>query len=344
MLHVASLSDTTHWTFSGLSSQPQTFHFPGSFSLEYGGFLPEVTLCYECNGPKDGPVIVVQGGISANCHVASRFDNPQPGWWEEMVGIGKAIDTQVFRVISFDYLGGPGRSSHSHNPGTSLNQTITTRDQARACALLLDHLGVEKVKAFVGASYGGMVGLAFAESFGNRLDRLLAISAPGKPAPMAKAWRIVQRQIVRFGLKCGNSVEALAIARGLAMTTYRTAEEFADRFDGPPVPLGTGFGFPLETYLETCGAKFTKLFDPHSFLCLCESLDLHDVLPERIQVPTQLVAFTTDQLVPLEDLRDLKRSLKGPSSIVEIDSRYGHDGFLKEIRILGSVISKAIQG
>ena len=149
---------------------------------------------YEIVGPPRAPVVVVLGGISATRHVATTGHDDTPGWWDATVGAGRAIDTATYRVLGIDFLDGgrrgDGRPRH----------VVTTHDQAAAIVRVLDTLGVERVHAFVGASYGGMVGLAFAERYAERLDRLVAISAPHEAHPMSTALRSLQRRIVQLGL------------------------------------------------------------------------------------------------------------------------------------------------
>jgi homoserine O-acetyltransferase len=322
-------------------------HLPGPFRLEHGSALPACHVAYELQGPAGAPVVVVQGGISAGRHASASAEDPRPGWWPGIVGEGSAVDPCRYRILSFDYLGGQGASVSPHNT-TILGShfpSLSSLDQARALLGLLDRLGVDRLHAFVGASYGGMVGLALAALAPDRVRRLLAVSAADRTHPLATAWRTLQRRIVRLGLARGAAREALALARGLAMTTYRSAEEFSERFDGPPERGPDGeLRFPVEDYLESRGREFTERFAAETYLCLSESIDLHRVDPLRVQVPTTLVAVTTDSLVPLWQLRALAQRLGGLCTLVEVDSRYGHDAFLKEPRIIGDIVRSVLEG
>src|SRR5262249_20658192 len=149
---------------------------------------------------------------------------PSPGWWDAVVGPGRAIDTRRFRVLATDYIGGAGAST-GPEPARGPFPVVTSHDQAEAIVRLLDALGVEKIHAFVGASYGGMVGLALAARHPQRVARLVAFGAPERSHPVATAARSVQRRILRLGLERGFDGEAVALARSLAMTTYRTPAE-----------------------------------------------------------------------------------------------------------------------
>lgn len=282
--------------------------------------------CAELVGDASLPVVVVLGGISATRHVTSHAADGRPGWWESFVGQGRAVDLRRFRVFGLDWAACSGAP-------------VLTHDQARALALALDQEGIRAVHAIVGASYGGMVALAFAAQFPQRVGRLAVISAAHESHPMATAVRSIQRRIVRLGLERGCAGEAVALARALAMTTYRTAEEFAARFDGRPTRSGR---FPVEEYLDRCGERFAAEVSPERFLALSESLDLHRVTPEAVAVPTHLLAVSEDTLVPPWQMQALRARLGGTASLSEIRSAYGHDAFLKETEIVSRFVSHVL--
>lgn len=306
----------------------------GSFSLELGGGLADARLAYALDGPTDGPVVVAMGGISATRWVG-RDANGEPGWWAGLIGPGKAVDTRRTGLLSFDFLCGNGASSE---PREGLS--ITTRDQARALEALLDALEIDALAGIVGASYGGMIGLAFAAMAPNRVERLVAIGAADRAYPQSTACRCLQRRIVRLARREGWVEEGMVLARALAMTSYRTAEEFEQRFSDPPRRTDSGFQFPVEGYLESRGKAFARSFDSVAFLTLSESIDLHRIDGAEIFAPTTLVAATSDRLVPPHHIRELSRNLSGPSRLVEIESLYGHDAFLKEIETLNEVLAE----
>jgi len=301
-------------------------------------------LPYELIGRPRAPVVVVLGGISANRHVASSKADPAPGWWEAQVGPGHPIDTDVCRVLGVDYLDG-GVGPHGRPA-----RVVTTHDQAAAIAQLLDRLGVERVRAIVGASYGGMVALAFAEHFAERVDQLVVISAAHESHPMSTGLRSLQRRVVELGLDHGCAKEALAIARGIAMTTYRTAREFGERFDETAncevrtqtirtLPAPNQISFQVERYLANRGARFAASVRPERFLALSLSMDLHRVDPTAVHTPVTLVAAEGDTLVPEEQMRTLAKRLAVPARLVHVPTIFGHDAFLKEPVRIGSILS-----
>jgi homoserine O-acetyltransferase len=277
-------------------------------------------------GPEGAPVVAALGGISATHRTCD--DGADAGWWREIAGEGRALDTRRWRILGWTWPALAGR-------------TLTTRDHAHALAAVLDRLGVARLHALVGASYGGMVGLAFAQAYPERLRALVAVSAAHRSDPLATAWRAIQRRIVRFGLAHGAGRDALVLARALAMTSYRTRDELALRFSGPPAAGPEGASFPVERYLFARGEDYAKQTAPERFLALSEALDLHELEPARVAVPAHFVAVRRDQLVPLELMRELARDYGGPCRLHEIDSLYGHDAFLKEAALLGPILSAA---
>lgn len=299
---------------------------PQRLSLHHGGSLEQPRLAWRLAGKADAPVIVALGGISAHRRV---FDAEQPrtGWWYELVGPARALDSSRVRVLGIDYLGGSGESSGPAAGGVF--PSLSSYDQAAALRELLDHLRIERLRAIVGASYGGMVALAFAERYPQRVEQLLVISAPDRAHPIATAWRSVQRRTVRFALSAGRSAEGLELARALAMATYRSPEEFAARFSHVPRALDGRFVFPVEEYLFARGRDYAASYLPESFLCLSESIDLHVIDATRVATPTTVVAVREDQLVPIGDMRALASRLSR-GRLHELSSPHGHDAFLKE--------------
>ncbi len=300
--------------------------WPGEFPLHHGGSLPRVNIGWRLAGAGDAPVVAALGGISAHRRVFDVHAAGE-GWWSEAVGPGRALDSTRLRVLGIDYLGASGESTGPTSGGAF--PSLSSFDQAEALRGLMRHLGLERLHAIVGASYGGMVALAFAERYPQSVARILVLSAADRTHPMATAWRSVQRRIVRFALSTGNPAEGLQLARALAMATYRSPQEFAARFAFSPTETDGRFVFPVEQYLMARGRDYAARYLPESFLCLSESIDLHAVDASRIPVPVTLVAVREDQLVPLSDMQALAARLPR-ARLHEISSLFGHDAFLKE--------------
>ena len=194
-----------------LPSYTGTVSLDADWPLEFGGRLHDAVVGYRRVGAALGerPVVVALGGISASRHVTACADDRSPGWWQPMVGDGLPIDTNAFDVLGIDWIGGAGAST---GPRDDLPfPSIGTHDQARAVVAVLDQLGIGRVHAVVGSSYGAMVALALAERHGARVDRTIAISGAHATHPMATALRSVQRDIVRLGLETGRQYDAVRL-------------------------------------------------------------------------------------------------------------------------------------
>jgi homoserine O-acetyltransferase/O-succinyltransferase len=287
---------------------------------------------YEIVGAAGAPVVAVLGGISASKHVTSSAADQRPGWWEDVVGEGRSIDTNQFRVISIDYL--------THEKGSL---PITTEDQARALVTALDELGIDRLQAVVGASYGGMVALAFGAAFPKRADRLIVIGAAHQSDPMATALRHLQRRVVELGTAVGRERDGLAIARGIAMTSYLTPRYFEERLaedDGTEIEA---IEDRIGRYLKAQGERFADKWTSDRYNSLSLSLDLHTVRPEEITTPTTVIAVSSDRLVPIGQSRELATRLGGPSQLIELDSTFGHDAFLGDWPRVAPFINELLQ-
>jgi homoserine O-acetyltransferase/O-succinyltransferase len=312
---------------------------PGDMKLHLGGSLKSVSIAWRLVGPAGAPVVVAIGGISASRRVYIP-EEARGGWWHEVVGPALALDTQRFRILSFDYLGASADSTGPRDGAPF--PTVSSYDQAELLLRLINHLGLSSLRAIVGASYGGMVALAFGERYPDRVARLVVISAADRAHPMASAWRVVQRRIVKFAIESGKSAQGLELARALAMATYRSPEEFAARFGGAPRRGDDGqFALPVEEYLFARGAEYAQRYRPDSFVCLSESIDLHRVDATRIFAPVTAIAVREDQLVPLGDMRAMVARLPN-AELHEISSVYGHDAFLKENRRLAPIFANVL--
>lgn len=311
----------------------------GPLTLDFGGRIDDPRLAWTTYGDDDAPAVLVLGGISAGRRLTATGDDPRPGWWPGVVATG-ALDSRCYRLIGVDYLGGRGDSSRPQPEAPW--PVVTTADQAAAIVALLDSLGIDRLHAVAGASYGGMVALALAERFPDRVARVIALCAAHRSHPMATALRSVQRRIIRMAAAHGAPREGVAAARALAMTTYRTAAEFTERFDGAARVTGDIAHFPVDAYLDHHGQAYADSFTPESFIAMLQSLDLHRVDPARITPACTLICFDSDALVPPADVHDLARAIPGGAGVTCIPTRYGHDGFLKEPDAVNAAVAAAL--
>jgi homoserine O-acetyltransferase len=276
-------------------------------------------------GDPSNPPVLVLGGISANCFPAIRPDG-RLGWWPGLVGSDCLIDPTDFYIIGVDFA--------ADETGAT---APTTAEQARVVAAALDTIGIDRPCTPVGASYGAMVGLALAEAEPQRVEKLVVISAAAEPHPASTAARELQRRVVALGVASGQGDEALAIARGLAMLTYRTPDEFGFRFSGgiendcPTCVSEPG------SYLGARGKAFRSVMSPGRFLSLSASIDRHRVDPAKIQTHCLVIGASSDQLVFPDDLRRLAEDLGG-AEVHILDTLFGHDMFLKESIRVGQII------
>jgi homoserine O-acetyltransferase len=282
-------------------------------------------------GDDDAPLVIVLGGISGNRFPCLRADGTC-GWWPGFTGKGGALDPKDYRILGLDFIADPAGK-----------RAPTPFDQADIVCAALDLLGVERAHAFVGPSYGGMIALAFGQAYPGRVSRLVAVSAGAAPHPTATAARELQRRVVALGLDQGKGEEALGIARGFAMLTYRTPTEFAGRFEG-----GIDAADPLTcsapgAYLRARGDAYPGVMSPERFLSLSASIDRHRVDPAAIRLPTLVIGSETDQLVPPPQIHDLAARLGGPVELHMLDSLYGHDMFLKDAARCSALVLPFLQ-
>lgn len=290
-------------------------------------------LAWELVGPPDAPVVFVAGGISAHRHVAASAAHAEKGWCNDLVASGRTLDPDTMRVLAFDYVGADGR----------IDAPIDTADQADAIAVLLDALGIGRLRAFVGYSYGALVGLQFAIRHAARLVQLVAVSGAHRAHPYAAAWRALQRKAVALGqLQCSD-VQGLSLARQFAMLSYRTPEEFGERFDAPARIVNGRVQVAAEDYLDAAGAQFVARTPVEAWLRLSESIDLHRIDPAQVTVPTTVVAVEGDRLVPLSDSVALVEGLGTTGTLRVLRSAYGHDAFLKETDRIDAILATALR-
>jgi homoserine O-acetyltransferase len=183
-----------------------------------------------------------------------------------------------------------------------------------------------------------MVAQQFAVRHPHKLEKALVVCAGNEASPLATGWRHVQRQVLSLGLETGEIEKSVAIARSLAMCTYRSEREFSRRFRDRKEGQ-----HPASAYLDHCGTRFAEIFDIYAYLCLSQSIDDHLVEPERISVPVDLVGFNTDQIVPVHQLISMRQRLGGKGSLTLSDSIYGHDAFLKETGAVSRIIREHLE-
>jgi homoserine O-acetyltransferase len=344
--------------------QEHTVTFEKELRLESGRILGPITQVYETYGELNASrsnAILVAHAWTGNAHLAGKHsaDEPKPGWWDAIVGPGRLLDTDRYFIICANVIGScygsTGPTSINPKTGKRYNLSfpvITVRDMVRAQALLIDHLGIDRLLTVLGGSMGGMQALEWATQYPDRVASIIALATTSAPSPQAISlntvarWAIFNDPTWKKGEYRKNPKDGLALARGVGHITFLSDQsmqaKFGRRFsarDG----LFDFFGqFEVERYLNYNGYSFVDRFDTNSFLYLAKALDLYDVawgyesLPEAlgsITCPAQFFAFTSDWLYPPYQTEEMVNILKGLGKSVEyhlIDSPYGHDAFLLE--------------
>ncbi|ATG52238.1 homoserine O-acetyltransferase [Brachybacterium vulturis] len=334
----------------------------GALALESGAVLPDVTLAYESWGRLDedrGNAVLVLHALTGDSHLrgpAGR-SHPSAGWWEEMVGPGRPIDTDRFHVIAPNVLGGCQGSTGPSSPAPdgrafgSRFPVLTTRDQVAAERRLREQLGIERWALVIGGSMGGMRALEWGVSYPEEVERLAVIASSARATADQIAWNNAQIASIRLDpeFRGGDYYDTgtgdgprtgLGIARRIAHTTYRTAEELEDRFGNRPQgqedPFDGRGRHQVTSYLDHHAGKLARRFDANSYLTLAETMSTHDVgrgrggaaiALQRVTARTLVVAIDSDRLFPPALVQEA--ALHIPRSAWHVaSSPIGHDAFL----------------
>jgi homoserine O-acetyltransferase len=361
---------------------PQDFVYPHPFVFKSGQTLPGFTLRYETYGSicatRDN-VILICHALSGDHHCAGvhSADDRKPGWWNNLIGPGKAVDTARFFVVCANVLGGCQGSTgpSSTNPATERPYGIgfpfvTILDMVRAQKLLLDHLGVCELHAVIGGSMGGMQAMQFGIEYPHYTRRVLAMATTAREGAQAIAFNEVGRQAImqdpdwnQGDYEKGSGPRmGLAIARMMAHITYVSDASMDRKFgrrrksNGPGDAYNFDVQFEVESYLRHQGQTFINRFDANSYLYITRALDHFD-LPlayssleaafAGVQAETLVVGFTSDWLFPPEQNREIALALLRAgkrASYAELSTDLGHDSFLLESEELYALIRGFLEG
>ena len=359
----------------------QTFSVEEPLRLELGGELQRVDVAYETygnlNSAKDNAILICHA-LSGDSHVARHTQDDDPGWWDIVVGSGKAIDTDRYFVICSNVLGGCRGTTGPNciNPATGNRYgadfpAITELDMVEVQRRLVDHHGIEKLLAVIGGSMGGHQALLWATRFADRLSGAITLATSPRLTTQALAFDIIGRNAIRSdsGFKNGfyldeNTTPAtgLALARMLAHITYLSPESMRTKFDAnrlEPREIDTEFEkqFSVGSYLAHQGDKFVERFDANSYVKISLAMDMFDMgdTPEKIIESLRpsrcrwlIISFTSDWLFPPSQSQDLVNALIAlgkPVSYCNIVSPCGHDAFLlpNELQVYGGLISAFLE-
>lgn len=356
--------------------KPQNFQLPEPLALDCGRTLKGVNIRYETVGtlvPDRSNAILITHALSGDAHVCGRHapEDPKPGWWDEMVGPGRAIDTNRYFVICSNVLGSCAGSTgpRSVNPetGNPYNldfPVITIRDMVRAQRYLIDYLGIEKLLSVVGGSMGGMQAMEWAINYPDRLDSAVPIATTSQLSPQSIAFDWVGREAIKYDPNWNNGNysadhvpdRGLAAARMLAHITYLSDESMSLKFgrdlqDTDSYSFDFHRDFAVESYLEHQGRRFVERFDANSYFYITRAMDYFDLAARAggdlarafasAKAAFLVVSFSSDWLFPTAESRKIVNALlknRLNVSFCEIKSAYGHDAFLLEADVLGPML------
>lgn len=307
--------------------------------LTSGKVTEPFDIQYAAYGNLALPVVVVLGGITANRLVAGS----EQGWWDPLIGSDKAIDTDQYCVVSFDYI---SRVHLKTQHGQNTNYSLTPEDQAVVLNYLLQKLKLESPIRLVGSSYGGMVGLSFAERFPEKIKQLVCISASDRSTHTARAIRAIQKGIFELADAPEQKHLALSLARQLSILFYRTDEVFDAQFNEPNLRFDfgkvVGYEQTIYSYLHHQGQKFANKNTIPNYAALLDSIDQHRVEAQKIHCQSSFIGVPNDRLVSYESMRRLAHKVTGQSEFYRLESIYGHDAFLKEFKQLTDLLKKIL--
>ena len=350
---------------------------PRPFALRRGGVLPRAELAYETWGrldPARDNALMLFTGLSPSAHAAASSADASPGWWEDLIGPGRALDTERFHVICVNSLGSCFGSTGpaSIDPATGQRwgrrfPMLSVEDIAASAHAALAELGIAHLKAVVGNSLGGMSALAYALQFPAAVEASVFSSTAARALPFAIAVRSLQRELIRRDpawhdgeyAADAEPVSGMRMARKLGVLSYRSPREWDERFGRKRTatpeqapPDGHGPQFEVESYLQAHADRFVGGFDANCYLQISRAMDNFDAAEHgggslerafaRLKLQAALViGVETDILFPVAQQVELARLLEAPDRHVEFarfDCVQGHDSFLIETERFGAAI------
>lgn len=332
----------------------------GQLTLESGVVLDQVHLAYEWARRKDAPVVLVCHALTGNQFTIGN--EQQEGWWHELIGPKRFIDTERYSVLSFNVLGGchgsTGAASHNSATGQLYRASfpeITIRDMVKAEYMALRMLGIEKVQTIIGGSLGGMRTLEWGIMYPQFMAQLIPIAVTPSLSAYGIAFNCIGLHAIEQDegyaagqYKKATDVKGFETARMAGMVTYRSDQLFNGRFARKTAEGGR---FEVESYLQHVGKKIGTEFDPSSYCTLLRALNTHDVTrargnlqktAERIQARTLFLGFSHDLIYPPETIRSFSHLVEN-ASFCYVHTAYGHDGFLAEYDKWGPIVEQFME-
>lgn len=355
-------------------------HFTSPLYLESGRILEPYKIAYETYGSLNqdaSNVILICHALTGSAHAAGRYENEKKsGWWDALIGEGKAIDTSKYFVISTNVLGSCFGSTSpmdydypKQTPFRLKFPVLTIKDMIKAQKHLLSQLGIHHLHAIVGGSMGGMQALQFAIDYPNFADKIISLASTYATQPWTIAFNKVAMEAIRRDPRFDNGnyakdafkeegLDGLAIGRIAGHISYLSPDSMNNKFGRNYVNndgLFELFGrYEVERYMEYNTNNFAKLFDPLSYLYIIKAINTfnlsrgYDSLHEavlRINADITLISFKSDYLFfpkEMEHLYNMLQRNRQNASYYEIESDYGHDAFLVEIEKFDTIIKNKL--
>jgi len=339
---------------------------PKELELESGEKLGPITLAYETYGRlnrEKSNAILILHALSGDAHVAGLHEGETaPGWWDDMVGPGKAFDTDKYFIVCSNVVGGcrgsTGPSSDDPKTGKPYGldfPIVTVGDMVNAQRHLVDHLGIDRLLSVAGGSMGGMQVLQWMVSYPERIRSAMPIATTMRHSPQQIAFNEVGRQAIMADPKWNGGdyydsqppARGLAVARMVGHITYMSdksmAEKFGRRLKDNREDFKFTAEFEVEGYLSYRGNNFVKRFDANSYLYVTKAIDYFDATEGKkpgqifhgIDAKVLVIAFKSDWLYPAYQSQEIVKACKLAGLEVtycEVDSNYGHDAFLLETK------------
>jgi len=366
-----------------LKLQTHTEHFTNPLYLESGRILEPYDIKYETYGTLNedkSNVVVVCHALTGSHHAAGLYeDETKPGWWDGLIGSGKAIDTDKYFVICSNVIGscfgstGPMSLQHPYQERYRYKfPVVSIKDMVKAQRILFDRLDIHRVHAIVGGSMGGMQALQFAIHYPNFANKIIALATTHATQPWAIAFnKVAQESILNDpDFKQGyydpellkeQGLSGMAVGRMAGHISFLSHESMREKF-GRDYKLTDGlyelFGkFQVESYLEYNGYNFTKWFDPLAYLYITKAINIYDLSRgfdslaqalKRITSTLYLISFKNDLLFKNFEMKEIADELdkigNKNHTYIDVDSDYGHDAFLVELNKFETHVKDALNG
>ena len=366
-----------------LNLQTHTEHFTNPLYLESGRILEPYDITYETYGTLNDDksnVVVICHALTGSHHAAGTYEGEnKAGWWDGFIGPNKAVDTNKYFVICTNVIGscfgstGPMSTMHPHHePYRYKFPVVSIKDMVKAQRILFDRLGIHSVEAIIGGSMGGMQALQFAINFPNFAKKVISMAATYATQPWAIAFNKVASEAILKDpdFKNGyydpkdikeNGLSGMAIGRMAGHISFLSHHSMSEKF-GREYKRNDGlfelFGkFQVESYLEYNGNNFTKWFDPLTYLYITKAINIYDLARgydsledalKNVNAQLHLIGFKSDMLFLSEEMKVIGDTLKSigneKHNYFEVDSDYGHDAFLVELKKFDFYVKEVLDG